>query len=169
MTHFQLSLLPNANPILSSVLSRTTTLPWHKKSLISNLQGYQIVPKNFPQNENQKRDSKQIIQRGTRTRGLTLRWRATTSPGSDRRDPPRSGGGGEERGRWRQQWGTGEERGRWRQQWGTSEERGRWRQQWGTDGGGSRWGGEMKEGREKGMVASHEGSKVKEAGRRMVA
>ncbi|XP_020408494.1 aquaporin NIP1-2 [Zea mays] len=61
------------------------------------------------------------------------------------------------------------ERGQWRQQWGTGEERGRWRQQWGTGGGGSKWGGEMKEGREKGMVASHEGSKVKEAGRRMAA
>jgi hypothetical protein len=62
--------------------------------LISTLQVYQIVPKKFPQNENQKHDSKQIIQRGTRTRGLTFPWRATMSPGSGRRGPPRSGGGG---------------------------------------------------------------------------
>jgi hypothetical protein len=48
----RLSLPPNPNPILSSVLSRATTLPWHKKSLISTLQAYQIVPKKFPQNEN---------------------------------------------------------------------------------------------------------------------
>lgn len=34
----RLSLPPNPNPILSSVLSRATTLPWHKKSLISTLQ-----------------------------------------------------------------------------------------------------------------------------------
>jgi hypothetical protein len=94
MTHFQLSLPSNPNPILSSILSRATTLHWRKKSLISTLQVYQIVPKKFPQNENQKHDSKQITQRGTRTRGLTLPWRATTSPGSGRRDPPRSGGGG---------------------------------------------------------------------------
>jgi hypothetical protein len=94
MTHFQLSLPPNPNPILSSILSRATTLPWRKKSIISTLQVYQIVPKKFPQNENQKHDSKQIIQQGTRTRGLTLPWRATTSPGSGRRGPPRSGGGG---------------------------------------------------------------------------
>jgi hypothetical protein len=67
---------------------------------------------------------------GTRIRSLTSPWRATTRIASPR--PNKSG---------------------IRPSWPPSK-RGRWRQQWGTGGGGSGWGGEMKEGRQKGMAAS---------------
>jgi hypothetical protein len=67
---------------------------------------------------------------GTRIRSLTSLWRTTTRIASPR--PNKSG---------------------IRPSWPPSKQ-GRWRQQWGTGGGGSGWGGEMKEGREKGMAAS---------------
>jgi hypothetical protein len=120
-------LLPDARISQPAIAQKIPNL--HPPSWSNSPQ--KIPPKwKLSRKQNQKRDSKHRIQRGTRTRALTSPWRATTRIASPR--PNKSG---------------------IQPSWPPSE-RGRWRQQWGTGGGGSGWGGEMKEGREKGMVAS---------------